>query len=275
MHSSKLSTFVIDCKTDDFPAAARFWSAALRRPLTPEHPDYPHYRGLVAAPAEPKLLLQHVKHESRVHLDIESDDIEAEVARLEALGARRLERVHTWVVMEAPTGQRFCVVRVQRPSHTPPPFEGAPEHEALVSLAGHYKGTTRTFLEPGAPPLESEDSLYVEPMLGGRFIRLQWFGKVGDKPRQGEMVLGFHRDAGEHELSWVDTFHTGTATLSFHGKASQGISVRGSYTAGQERWGFGFTFTLNGEVLEMRAINVSPAGEEYRAIETDWVRGES
>jgi hypothetical protein len=56
-----------------------------------------------------------VDHPSRVHLDIEADDIEAEVQRLEKLGARRVAQIETWWVMEAPTGQRFCVVRVQRP----------------------------------------------------------------------------------------------------------------------------------------------------------------
>ena len=50
-------------------------------------------------------------HPSRVHLDIEADDVDAEVRRLEALGARRIERIKSWCVMEAPTGQRFCVVR--------------------------------------------------------------------------------------------------------------------------------------------------------------------
>ena len=58
--------------------------------------------------------MQKVCHESRVHIDIESDDIEAEVARLEKLGAKRLKQIETWVVMEAPTGQRFCVVRAKR-----------------------------------------------------------------------------------------------------------------------------------------------------------------
>ena len=57
--------------------------------------------------------VQAVTHPSRVHLDIKSDDVEAEVLRLEALGARRVARIHTWWVMEAPTGQRFCVVRAQ------------------------------------------------------------------------------------------------------------------------------------------------------------------
>jgi hypothetical protein len=55
--------------------------------------------------------VQKVSHASRVHLDIETDDIEAEVRRLETLGARRIQAVSTWWVMEAPTGQRFCVVR--------------------------------------------------------------------------------------------------------------------------------------------------------------------
>jgi hypothetical protein len=54
-----------------------------------------------------------VDHPGRVHLDIETDDIEAEVKRLEALGAKRVEFIKRWWVMEAPTGQRFCVVRPQ------------------------------------------------------------------------------------------------------------------------------------------------------------------
>jgi Glyoxalase-like domain len=52
-----------------------------------------------------------VSHPSRVHLDIETNDVEAEVTRLEKLGAKRIEMIRTWWVMEAPTGQRFCVVR--------------------------------------------------------------------------------------------------------------------------------------------------------------------
>jgi hypothetical protein len=70
---------------------------------------------LETPPDEPIVQLQRVVHESRVHIDIESDDIAAEVARLEKLGATVVNRLERWVVMQAPTGQRFCVVRVQRP----------------------------------------------------------------------------------------------------------------------------------------------------------------
>lgn len=70
---------------------------------------------LETPPDEPIVQIQCVEHESRVHIDIETDDIPAEVARLEALGAQVVSRLDRWVVMQAPTGQRFCVVRVQRP----------------------------------------------------------------------------------------------------------------------------------------------------------------
>jgi hypothetical protein len=58
--------------------------------------------------------VQKVTHPSRVHLDIASDDVGAEVARLERLGARRRVKVlKNWTVMEAPTGHRFCVIRAE------------------------------------------------------------------------------------------------------------------------------------------------------------------
>jgi predicted enzyme related to lactoylglutathione lyase len=115
-HRSRLAGFIIDCQTDDLDAAAHFWSRALGLPigeLSPE--ESATYAKLDEAPGGLHVEVQKVAHASRVHLDIESDDIDAEVARLEALGAKRIAAVHTWVVMEAPTGQRFCVVRMQHP----------------------------------------------------------------------------------------------------------------------------------------------------------------
>ena len=111
MHHSRLSTFVIDCRTENADEAARFWSAALGRPI--ESADG-NYRQLAGTADEPILLVQKVDHPGRIHLDIETDDMEAEVKRLEGLGARRVVFVKTWWVMEAPTGQRFCVVNPQR-----------------------------------------------------------------------------------------------------------------------------------------------------------------
>jgi hypothetical protein len=115
MHKSRLGCVIIDCQTQDADTAARFWSAALGRPAeTPPDPGDSTYRELAGPADDVKVLVQAVAHPSRVHIDIETDDIEAEVKRLEALGARRVAWVKRWWIMEAPTGQRFCVVRPQR-----------------------------------------------------------------------------------------------------------------------------------------------------------------
>lgn len=117
MHKSQLAGFIIDCKTDDLDEAAKFWSEALglKADLDPGS-DESKYRRLETRPDDIVMEVQKVDHESRVHLDIETDDIEAEVTRLEGLGALRVKIFDRWVVMEAPTGQRFCVVRPQRAS---------------------------------------------------------------------------------------------------------------------------------------------------------------
>ena len=111
MHRSRIGGFIIDCQTDDIEAAHRFWGAALG--LTPgpgSEPGQPGYAGYERPHNGLNIEVQQVAHESRVHLDIETDNIGAEVARLERLGARRIKAVRDWVVMEAPTGQRFCIV---------------------------------------------------------------------------------------------------------------------------------------------------------------------
>ena len=76
--------------------------------------DDPRYRELEPATGQPAVVLQRVDDGNAVHLDLETDDVAAEVARLEALGATRVRQVKSWWVMEAPSGHRFCVIRPQR-----------------------------------------------------------------------------------------------------------------------------------------------------------------
>jgi len=109
-HHSRLAGFIIDCETDDIEASAAFWRAALGDGRA-RKPQGKYVR------LDPRgglhVEVQRVAHPSRVHLDIASDDVPAEVARLQHLGARKVAEVRTWVVMEAPTGHRFCVIRAR------------------------------------------------------------------------------------------------------------------------------------------------------------------
>jgi catechol 2,3-dioxygenase-like lactoylglutathione lyase family enzyme len=115
VHRSRINGILIDCNVDDIEGAARFWAEALGRAVDPRHPGTRgDYVMLETPPDEISVQIQRVTHESRAHIDIETDDIPAEVARLEKLGASVDKRLERWVVMRAPSGQRFCIVRVQR-----------------------------------------------------------------------------------------------------------------------------------------------------------------
>ena len=121
MHRSRLSTVVIDCAEDDFERDVEFWSRALgKQPIPDERPRYVSLRGRVGGDGGPYVLLQRVvKDERAVHLDIETDDVEREVARLAGLGARVKARIRNHVVMLAPSGHAFCVVPNGRRSDFP------------------------------------------------------------------------------------------------------------------------------------------------------------
>ena len=87
--------------------APSFWADALGWKSTRlSDPDDANYRRLETPRAEVQVLVPAVNHPSRMHLDIETNVVEAEVRRLERIGARRVAQVKRWRVMEAPTGQR-------------------------------------------------------------------------------------------------------------------------------------------------------------------------
>lgn len=124
-HRSRLSGFIIDCNTGDLDAAADFWARALGCTVVDRNAgdDTADYQMLGETPGDLHIEVQKVDHPSRVHLDIEADDIDAEADRLEKLGAKKIAFVKRWWVMEAPTGQRFCVVKMKYPERGQPPRE--------------------------------------------------------------------------------------------------------------------------------------------------------
>ncbi len=109
-HRARLGCLVIDCRTEDLSAAAAFWGAALGGAV---EMDGDRKYATIHDQGDVKVLVQAVDHAPRVHLDIETDDKEAEAVRLQALGASVVAPVKRWIVMEAPTGHRFCIVNPQ------------------------------------------------------------------------------------------------------------------------------------------------------------------
>src|SRR5262249_35032662 len=122
MHRSRVCHFVID--VDDLDEAVKFWTAALGatdEQVTPGSRDV--YRKLKLPDSAIRILLQRTDDpkvsKERMHLDLETDDVQAEVKRLEALGATRwshqTERGFDFWVMRDPWDNEFCVLQVEFP----------------------------------------------------------------------------------------------------------------------------------------------------------------
>jgi hypothetical protein len=122
MHRSRLCAIMIDCSADTMDAGVAFWQQALGGTVRRSEDATSPYVALENGTSGLQLGLQRVHDTSRIHLDIETDNVEAEVQRLEALGARRKAQIDAWWVLEAPSGHLFCVVPAQSnafPAQTP------------------------------------------------------------------------------------------------------------------------------------------------------------
>jgi catechol 2,3-dioxygenase-like lactoylglutathione lyase family enzyme len=112
MHRTRIYGFFIDTPLDHADAAVAFWSAALGTTTHRDPPDDPYWR-LVDAASGIQLEVQAVDDTPRYHMDIETDDVSAEVDRLRELGATVVTDTGGWTVLRAPGGHLFCVVPVQ------------------------------------------------------------------------------------------------------------------------------------------------------------------
>ncbi|NUR72358.1 MAG: VOC family protein [Hamadaea sp.] len=109
-HYSRISQIVIDAPPEIHDAEAAFWAGAIGREL-PVFQRFPDFSGTKLTPDGLGLLVQRLgEGTARVHLDIHATDVEAEVTRLEALGARRVRESGPWWIMQDPAGLVFCVV---------------------------------------------------------------------------------------------------------------------------------------------------------------------
>lgn len=115
MHRSRLSTLLIDVPGAEVAAATAFWSAAIGVPARPV-PDEPQFTDLPGALPDVVVALQSVDEPPRYHLDVETDDVEAETARLIGLGAVEVGRWQGCRTLRAPGGHLLCVI----PLHSEP-----------------------------------------------------------------------------------------------------------------------------------------------------------
>ena len=147
--------------------------------------------------------------------------------------------------------------------------------ETLAACAGRWSGTS-TLQDPMRGIAEdSESAATVTPVLGGRFVRLDYTWAYDGKPQEGSLLVGFNPTSSELSAHWIDSWHNGFGVMACTGTAGEdsGISVRGSYAAppGPD-WGWRIDITPGGDSLRVTHYNVTPEGEEALAVDSHYTR---
>ena len=150
-------------------------------------------------------------------------------------------------------------------------------HKHLAKLAGDWTLTSRMFMVPGQPPVESPGTMRAETILGGRYVQSTWTGSIMGQPFEGRGTDGWDNVGKRYVTSWVDNM--GTGILYSTGTCESGFKV--CTTSGD------MFDPVTGQKISMKSVitwiddnhfknemytNDPTSGQEMKMMELDVVR---
>ena len=141
--------------------------------------------------------------------------------------------------------------------------------EALTAAAGQWSGTN-TLQDPNTgKPEESPSTVTVTPVLGGRFVRLDYTWGYQGKPQEGSLLVGFDPKSGEVSGHWIDTWHMGRTVLACIGTAGRRDDRRPGLLprASRPRLGLADRDPPGADALRITHTNIDADGTEDLAVE--------
>lgn len=148
-------------------------------------------------------------------------------------------------------------------------------HKLLSSFCGSFEGTARTWFDGPDPVDTSTVKGTVRSTLGGRFIIHEYEGTFQGKPLTGMAIIGKYLGQDKWQIAWIDSFHNGTRIMLSEGRSpSEKPDVYGNYPAdvGAD-WGWRTMIEApSGDQLLVTHFNITPDGQEVKAVEFDYRR---
>ncbi len=149
-------------------------------------------------------------------------------------------------------------------------------HKHMAIGVGTWKAKTSMWMQPGAPPMTSEGTMKVYPVLGGRFFASEFKGEFMGQPFEGRGLDGYDNVTHKHVSTWADTLST--MILTFTGTCSDGgkkLEQRSDFIDPATRkpsWMRNVTTVKDNDHMTFETYGPDPAGKEVKMMQIDYTR---
>ena len=158
-------------------------------------------------------------------------------------------------------------------------FEGSlkeGQHLQLKKMTGEWSGVTRVWFSKDELVDESVTKGRIHSTMGGRFVIHEYKGSFQGKELEGIAVYGFDLSQDKFQCAWADSFHMSTGIMFSESREhATSFDVLGHYRGSRENpelWGWRTEVVVIEDELLITMYNISPQGEEVKAVETKYKR---
>jgi len=89
-----------------------------------------------------------------------------------------------------------------------------PQHKQLARMAGDWTYTSKMWMAPGQPPMDSGGTMHADLLFGGRYVEHHWKGKFMGMEFEGRGTEAYDNVTKQYVNTWIDNMGTGIMNSS-------------------------------------------------------------